>query len=96
MPPAPAGEIPPDRVLIHLNDSFSGLGSGADRHAPLCQGEIWGAYAEGDLRLSGLAAFVDYAVRWDVPVICERKPPEALLDDYAVISRLAAAVRVEP
>ena len=44
---------------------------------------------------SGLAAFVDYIVRNNTTAILERKPPEALLDDYVVLDRLTDAVRYD-
>jgi endonuclease IV len=90
---AVASVIPPHRVILHLNDSFEACGNGVDRHAPLLSGQMWGAYADRPLQ-SGLAAFVDYAVRNETTVILERKPPEALLDDYAAIGRLTATARI--
>jgi endonuclease IV len=77
--------IPPDRVMLHLNDSARGLGVGPDTHAALGAGRIW---ADVPLAESGLAAFVEYAQRGGVPAILERKPNAALLDDYAVLRRL--------
>lgn len=96
---AVADVIPPDRVIIHLNDSLDERGSGVDRHAPLLEGKLWGDFRARP-RQSGLAAFVDYAVRNDTTVILERsapdkKPPEALLNDYAVLYQLTTAVRCE-
>jgi deoxyribonuclease-4 len=89
---AVADVIPPDRIIIHLNDSFDEMGSGIDHHAPLLGGKLWGAYKDRP-RQSGLAAFVDYIVRNHTTAILERKPQEALLDDYAVLDRLTNAVR---
>lgn len=89
---AVADVIPPDRIIFHLNDSFDELGSGVDHHAPLLGGKIWEGYKDRP-RLSGLAAFVDYAVRNNTTTILERKPQEALLDDYSVLDRLTSAVR---
>lgn len=91
---AVADVIPPDRVMLHLNDSFDERGSGVDHHAPLLQGKIWGGYA-GQPQQSGLAAFVDYAVRNNLVVILERDPG-FLLDDYASLLRLAPTTRLEP
>lgn len=90
---AVADVIPPDRVLLHLNDSLDARGSGVDHHAPLLGGAIWGAYRERP-RQSGLAAFVDYAERHGTPAILERKPLEAILDDYAVLGRLTDSARL--
>lgn len=85
--------IPPDRIIVHLNDSLDERGSGLDHHATLMAGKIWGEYRDRP-KQSGLAAFVDYCARHDTVTILERKPPEALLDDYATIGRLTDAVRV--
>jgi endonuclease IV len=90
---AVADVIPPDRIMLHLNDSHSERGSGLDRHAPLLGGKLWAAYADRPQH-SGLAAFVDYAVRHNTIAILERKPIEALLDDYAALERLTDAVRL--
>ena len=90
---AVADVIPPGRIMLHLNDSHSERGSGLDRHAPLLGGKIWAEYADRPQH-SGLAAFVDYAVRHETLVILERKPAEALLGDYSALERLTDAVRL--
>jgi deoxyribonuclease-4 len=79
--------IPANRILLHLNDSLNERGSGRDRHAALLEGQIWGGY-RGRPESSGLAAFVAYALRRRIPAVLERKPPEALLGDYALLRRL--------
>jgi endonuclease IV len=84
---AAADVIPPDRVMVHLNDSVRARGAGPDTHAPLAAGQIWEAYRD-DLGASGLAAFTDYAQRHGAPVILERKPKEALRNDYLVLRKL--------
>lgn len=84
---AVAGVIPPDRVMLHLNDSLRPRGVGPDTHAPLGRGQIWGAY-RGRLAESGLAAVVAYAARHETPVILERKPKEALAGDYLALRSL--------
>lgn len=47
--------IPPDRIMIHLNDSLYKLGDGRDAHAPLLEGHIWQKYKNSP-KDSGLAA----------------------------------------
>lgn len=79
--------IPANRTMFHLNDSYSARGSGADRHAPLLKGNIWKEFADRPHQ-SGLAAFVDYAMRHNTITILERNQ-ESLLDDYVVLERLA-------
>lgn len=66
------GVIPPHAIIFHLNDNYNGRGSGKDEHAPLFMGAIWGSYADRR-ESSGLAAFLDYARRHNVPTILERK-----------------------
>jgi len=73
---AVSGVIPHDRILFHLNDNHAGRGSGGDHHACLFEGQIWGDYVDRPAA-SGLAAFVEYAVRWQLPVILERNAPAA-------------------
>jgi endonuclease IV len=82
-----ADVIPHDSVMIHLNDSERLRGVGPDTHAPLAKGKIWGDYRDR-LNDSGIAAFTDYAQRHDTPVILERKPKEALKNDYFIIVEL--------
>jgi endonuclease IV len=86
--------IPPDAIMLHLNDSLRSCGTGPDAHAGLAAGKIWGAYRDA-LADSGLAAFVDYAVRNDTVTILERKPVEKLVDDYRVLYTLAPSARVK-
>lgn len=61
-------------VMIHLNDSTSTQGSGVDRHAGLCTGNIWRAYAVGGLpvRESGLAYVIEWAKARKCDIILER------------------------
>jgi len=73
-------------VMIHANDSQRLRGTGPDAHAPLAKGHIWGAY-EDRIDGSGLAAFVDFARKHEIPVILERKT-EDLKNDYLVMRRL--------
>lgn len=89
-----ADVMPPRGVMLHLNDSLNERGSGLDHHGPLLGGNIWGEYRD-DPRRSGLAAVVDYALEHQTPVILERKPKEALVDDYQVIWELAPSARLE-
>lgn len=86
--------IPPESIMLHLNDSLRPRGTGPDAHAGLADGKIWAAY-RGALADSGLAAFVDYAVRNDTVTILERKPVEKLADDYRVLYALAPSARVK-
>lgn len=83
-------EIP---VMIHLNDSASTQGSGKDRHAGLCTGNIWRVYATGGLPIeeSGLAYIVQWANRRAsdgrrCDVILERDHDPS--SDLDIISRL--------
>lgn len=92
---AAADAIPPGRILLHLNDNFNARGGGRDRHAPLFRGAIWGGYADRP-RESGLAAFVEYAVRHGTPAIFERGGAalrEWLAADYSAVWGLTPAVR---
>ena len=85
-------------VMVHANDSKRARGTGPDAHAPLAEGQIWGAYKD-NLCESGLAAFVDFAQRRGAPFILERKTsPEGKLsdglkNDYAVLRQLAHCTR---
>jgi endonuclease IV len=79
--------IPHDSIMIHLNDSLRERGSGPDAHAGLAMGRIWESF-KGRIKMSGIAAFINYAQRYDVPVVLERKPKETLFNDYKVIRTL--------
>ena len=85
--------IPHDVVVLHINDSARPLGAGPDAHAPLAQGRIWGEF-RGRLGESGLAAFTDYAQRHGTVSILERKPREALLNDYRVLRELVPSAQI--
>lgn len=91
---AAADAIPPESIMLHLNDSQRPLGTGPDAHAGLAAGKIWEGY-RGALADSGLAAFVDYAVRNDTVTILERKPVEKLVDDYRILYALAPSMRAK-
>ncbi|XP_065650779.1 probable endonuclease 4 [Hydra vulgaris] len=81
--------IPASSVMIHLNDSAREKRKGPDAHASLTQGKIWGEYKNNiQIQNSGLAAFVDYALRNDTMTILERKPREVLIEDYFVLRNL--------
>ena len=84
--------IPPGKLIIHLNDSHDTRGSGLDHHAPLLGGKIWSEFA-GDPSQSGLAAFVHFALRNEIPLLLERKPKEALLNDYAALEKISGDFR---
>jgi endonuclease IV len=86
--------IPPDRIMFHLNDSIYGCGAGRDEHATLLRGKMWGDYKESPEE-SGLAAFVDYAIKHSTPTILERKPASALLVDYRTLFTMSPALRLK-
>lgn len=69
------GALPDCKYMLHLNDSHSEFGSGQDRHAALCQGNIWGEFGPGKLPVeeSGLAAFCIWAEKYSEMTILERK-----------------------
>lgn len=91
--------IPPRAIIFHLNDNRNPCGSGKDEHDPLLHGKIWGDYRQAPHE-SGLAAFVEYARRHNIPTVLERKRrkatgdmgeltlPEALSLDYTAIVAL--------
>ena len=54
--------IPPNVIMFHLNDNRNACGSGVDEHDPLLRGAIWGDYLH-----------LDYARRFGIPTILERK-----------------------
>jgi endonuclease IV len=63
-------------IMIHLNDSAVEVGSGIDRHAPLCKGNIWAAFNPdtGSLPIttSGLYAILQWATTQNITVVLER------------------------
>lgn len=88
-----AADIPPARIIVHLNDSLDERGKGLDHHARLLCGKMWGDYRDQP-RLSGLAAFVDYIERHGIPAILERDGGDKTLDDYAALLRITGAPRL--
>lgn len=83
--------IPPHAIMLHLNDSVYGLGSGRDEHECLFMGRIWEDYAMTPER-SGLAVFLDYAHRFNIPVVLERKARGGGSDEHTTELALKADV----
>lgn len=97
-----SASIPPEAIMFHLNDNRNARGSGRDEHDPLFMGAIWGEYAQEPGK-SGLAAFLEFANRHDIPTVLERKgrkagnehseaeltAEEALTEDLGRIEQLA-------
>lgn len=93
--------IPPRAIIIHLNDNRHPCGAGRDEHDPLLRGAIWGEYRHMPGK-SGLAAFVEYILEYDVPAVLERKArkaadgepgmsdEEAIAADYQALAELGA------
>ena len=93
--------ILPEAIIFHLNDNRNPRGSGKDEHDPLLHGAIWGAFQQTPAE-SGLAAFVEYARRFNIPTVLERKgrkptgdmpelsAREALALDYTALAALGA------
>ena len=71
--------IPKDKIIIHLNDSASKLGSFIDRHASLGHGNIWSNTKDG------LTTLLEYGF----PCILEREY-ESLSQDYNTIKQITA------
>lgn len=97
-----------DFVMFHLNDSREKFGAGVDSHDKLFEGQIWRDYRDRPAE-SGLAAFVQFAVKHGNAAILERKPPDAsrlssgefrrqlriaLADDYMFLHGLDPHVRI--
>ena len=81
--------IPHDKIIIHLNDSERELGHGPDKHAALTKGKIWEKYqTRGQLKTSGLFFIMEFAKKYNIPLILERRNKEMLADDYIVLNKL--------
>jgi len=81
--------IPHDKIIIHLNDSERELGHGPDKHASLTKGKIWEKYqTRGQLKSSGLFFIMEFAKKYNIPLILERRNKEMLNDDYIVLAKL--------
>jgi len=84
-------------VMFHLNDEVHPLGSGADEHARLARGAMWGKY-RGEPGASGLRAFTEFAQKYGIPTVLERKgkkgadftTSEALSSDLATLREVTA------
>uniref|UniRef100_A0A6C0I2U3 Xylose isomerase-like TIM barrel domain-containing protein n=1 Tax=viral metagenome TaxID=1070528 RepID=A0A6C0I2U3_9ZZZZ len=81
--------IPHDKIIIHLNDSERELGHGPDKHASLTKGKIWEKYqTRGQLKTSGLFFIMEFAKKYNIPLILERRNKEMLAYDYIVVNKL--------
>ena len=58
-----------DNLMFHLNDSEVLKGSGKDKHASLCKGNIWGL---ATINKSGLHDIVDFCIKNKLTAIFER------------------------
>jgi len=80
---------PPNRILIHLNDSARELGRGPDKHAPLTHGYIWGEYkTRNELKKSGLYFILQFSEKYNIPIILERGDKNMLIEDYKILSKI--------
>ncbi len=66
-------------VMFHLNDSASEFGTGADRHACLTRGNLYGRFAS-DHAAAGFVRVLEYAEDHDCMIILERGVDDALKD----------------
>lgn len=66
--------------MLHLNDSLVSFGDGADRHAPLGTGHIWGS------RDNGLQAIIRIARDSNLDLISETSD---VMSDIAIVRRYA-------
>ena len=73
--------IPPDRLLIHLNDNGNALGYGMDKHVPLCTGNIW----KDDY--SGLHQLFEYIKEYGIHSIIELEERKDILLSKLVIDQ---------
>ncbi len=90
---AVADVIPPNCIMFHLNDSEKARGGGQDHHAGLFRGRMWERH-RADPAASGASAFVEYAIRHNIPAILERRPVTALSGDYMYLHQLAPELRL--
>lgn len=83
--------LPKVPIMMHLNDSASTLGSGIDKHASLCHGQIWSKYHPDTGILpyekSGLNYLMEWADSGSIMTILERND-ETPDRDLALISKI--------
>ena len=76
--------IPPDRLLIHLNDNHNPCGGGKDKHAMLLKGVMWGDYAN-NIKASGLWYLFELIETHKIRAILELDTKEDLQYDFSII-----------
>ena len=75
--------IPPEDILIHLNDSAAGLGTGRDRHATLGDGLIWGKNQDS------LKWLLEFIKKYKIDTVLERSDKNGDLErDIKMIDKL--------
>ena len=74
-------------ILFHVNDNTKKLGEAPDIHASLTEGSIWKKY-KNNLKNSGLYAILEYAKKYNIDIILERKVVNTLNNDYYIINKL--------
>jgi endonuclease IV len=85
--------VPANCIIFHLNDSTKLLGEGVDNHASLFCGNIWKKYNQHRSK-SGAYAFIQAAIKYDIPTILERKTSAEIAVDFANIHDLFAELSV--
>lgn len=80
--------IPPDRLLIHLNDNYNPCGGGKDKHAMLMKGNIWKDYVDNK-KASGLWYLFELIKAYNIRAILELDTKEDLQYDFSVIREYA-------
>ena len=72
--------------MIQFNDNEHPFGSGKDEHNVLCEGNIWKNYSPNK---SGIRAVIEFALKYDIPVIFERDFAAA---DYEIVYNILASL----
>lgn len=81
--------IPPQNLMVHLNDNVKKLGVCPDNHTNITKGEIWKNYDETNIEQSGLYFLVKHCISLSIPMILERKYDSNLLDEYQLIYKIS-------
>ena len=72
-------------IMFHLNDSKRPFGTGPDEHETLAEGFIWNKIK--NMEESGIYAIMDFAQKYECPIILERATLGGIESDYVLLAK---------
>ncbi len=84
-------KVPPEDLMLHLNDNANPLGGGKDKHELLFKGRIWGPYSEKK-ETSSLYLIFELIRRYNIHTILEIDSVSNLRYDKGIIDEFTRGI----